>query len=52
MGRTCSKYGGEQERVEAVGWNAREKETLRRPIRRWVKNIDMNLLGVGLGSEH
>jgi hypothetical protein len=43
MGRACSTNGSEEECIWDIGGNARRKEPLGRPRRRWVDNIKMDL---------
>jgi hypothetical protein len=50
MGGSCSTNGGEEERVWIIGGEARGKEPLGRPRRRWVDNIRMDLGEVGWGD--
>jgi hypothetical protein len=45
---TCGTDGGEEERVYVIGKKARGKRPLGRPRRRWIDNIKMDLLEVGL----
>jgi hypothetical protein len=48
MGGTCGTNGGEEECVWVLGRKARGKEPLGRPRRRWIDNIKMDLLEIGL----
>jgi hypothetical protein len=50
MGGPCSTNGGEEERVQVTRGKTRRKESLRRPRRRWVDNIMMDLGEVGWGD--
>jgi hypothetical protein len=47
LGETCSANGGEKNRVYVIGRKARGKKSLRRPRRRWVDNINMELVEIG-----
>jgi hypothetical protein len=47
---SCSTNGGEEEGIEVIGRKARGKETTRKTMCRWVDNIKMNLLEIGLGG--
>jgi hypothetical protein len=44
----CSTNGGKEERVSVVGRKTRGKEPLGRPRRRWLYNIRMDLVEVGV----
>jgi hypothetical protein len=50
MGEACSTNGGEEDGVYVIGGQARGKEPLGRPRRRWVDNIRMDLGEVGWGD--
>jgi hypothetical protein len=39
-------------RIQDIGGKARRKETLRRPRRRWVDNIKMDLREIGWDGMH
>jgi hypothetical protein len=45
---TCGMNGTEEERVEFIGRKAKGKETLERPRSRWIDNIKMDLLEIGM----
>jgi hypothetical protein len=47
MGRACSTNGGEEECEWVINGKARRKETTRRPRRKWVDNINMDLREIG-----
>jgi hypothetical protein len=47
-GGTCGTKGGEEERGEGIGRKARGKETTRKIKSRWVGNIKMDLLEIGV----
>jgi hypothetical protein len=50
IGGTCSRNGGEEERVYRILVGKPEgKRPLGRPRRRWVDNIRMDLGEVGMG---
>jgi hypothetical protein len=44
VGGTCGTNGREEERIYVIG----RKETTRRPRRRWLDNIKMDFLEIGL----
>jgi hypothetical protein len=46
VGESCSANGEEQERVYAIGRRARRKETTKKPRRRRVDNIKMDLVEI------
>jgi hypothetical protein len=48
VGGTYGTNGGEKECVFVIGRKARRKEPLGRPRRRWIDNIKMDLLEIGL----
>jgi hypothetical protein len=51
MGVACSRYGGEQRRIQGFGKKKPEgKRSLVRPRRRWEDNVKMDFLEVGCGS--
>jgi hypothetical protein len=50
MGRACSTYVREAECIQGFGENARKKETLERPTRRWLDSIKMDLRETGWGG--
>jgi hypothetical protein len=51
MGGACSAKGGEEEHLQVTGWKARErKRALGRQRRKWIDNIKMDLLEIGLGD--
>jgi hypothetical protein len=43
MGRACSTNGGEEELMSDIVGKSERKRPLRRPRRRWVDNIRMDL---------
>jgi hypothetical protein len=49
VGGTCGTNGGEEEPVWVIGGKAGGKRPLRRTRRRWIDNIKMDLLEIGLG---
>jgi hypothetical protein len=49
VGGTCGTNEGEEERVYVTGKKARGRIPLGRPRRRWIDNVKMDLLGIGLG---
>jgi hypothetical protein len=48
VGWTCGRNGREEERVYVIGRKARGKRPLGRPRRRWIDNIKMDFLEIGL----
>jgi hypothetical protein len=48
VGGTCGTNGGEEKSVQVIGRKARGKEPLGRPRHRWIDNIKMELLEIGL----
>jgi hypothetical protein len=50
MGRSCSTYWGEEERIWVIGGKARGKRPLGRRRRWWVDNIRLDLGEVGWGD--
>jgi hypothetical protein len=48
VGGTCGTNGGEEEREWVIGRKAGGKRPLGRPRRRWIDNIKMDLLEIGL----
>jgi hypothetical protein len=48
MGGTCGTNGREEERTEVIGRKARGKETTGKPRRRWIDNIKIDLLEIGV----
>jgi hypothetical protein len=47
MGRTCSAKGGKRHAYRILVENPKVKSQLRRPRRRWVDNIKMDLREIG-----
>jgi hypothetical protein len=47
MGRACSTNGGKRNAYRILVGKPEGKKSLRRPIRRWVDNIKMDLREVG-----
>jgi hypothetical protein len=50
MGRACSTLKGEEECIYDIDGKATRKEISRKPRRRWVDNIKMDLREVGWGN--
>jgi hypothetical protein len=50
VGGLCGTNGGEEDSVEVTGRKARGKRPLGRPRCRWIDNIKMDLLEIGLGG--
>jgi hypothetical protein len=50
MGGACGAYGRGERCAQGVGVEAREKEPLGRPRRRWENNIKMDIQEVGGGE--
>jgi hypothetical protein len=49
VGRTCGTNGGEEECVWLLVGKPEGKRPLGRPRRRWIDNIKIDLLEIGLG---
>ena len=49
MGRACSRYRGEERRIQGFGGQPEGKRPLGIPKRRWENDIKMDLLEVGYG---
>jgi hypothetical protein len=50
MGKACSTNGEKRNAYRISVWKARRKETTKRPRRRWVDNIKMDLTEIGWGG--
>jgi hypothetical protein len=48
MGGSCSAYGRGERCAQGIGGEARVKEPLGRPRRRWKDNIKMDLQEIGV----
>jgi hypothetical protein len=48
VGGTCGTNGREEERVYVIGRKPEGKRPLGRPRRRWIDNIKMDLLEIGV----
>jgi hypothetical protein len=48
VGGTCGTNRREEERAYVIGRKARGKETTRKTENRWINNIKMDLLEIGL----
>jgi hypothetical protein len=48
VGGTYGTNRGGEERVEVIGRKARGKETTRRPRSRWILDVKMDILEIGL----
>jgi hypothetical protein len=46
MGKACRTNGGEEECIYNIGGEARRKEPLGRPRRKWVDNIKMDFIEI------
>jgi len=50
MSGACSRYGGEERRIQGFGGEPEGKKPLGRPMLRWEDNIEMDLRAVGCGG--
>jgi hypothetical protein len=50
VGGTCGTNGGEEENVLVIGRKPERQRPLERPKCRWINNIKMDLLKIGLGD--
>jgi hypothetical protein len=50
VGGACSANGGKEQSVDVIGRKARRKRPLGRPRHRWVYNIKIDLVEIGLGK--
>jgi len=50
MGGACSKYGGEDKRIQGLVWKPEGKRLLGRRRSRWEDNIKTDLQEVGCGN--